>query len=93
MKQRIWFRAKDYGYGWYPSAWQGWVILLVFVVLLILNVVRISVTPSLYDLVVWYLPETIILVGVLIFICYLTGEKPEWRWGGKPVIKKKKEDQ
>lgn len=25
---------------------------------------------------------TLIIVGQLILICYLTGEKPGWRWGG-----------
>lgn len=90
MKQRMWFKAKDYGYGWYPVTWQGWVILIVFLLLITSNIIRISITLSYTDLVVWYLPETLILVGTLIFICYLTGEKPEWRWGGKPLRKKKK---
>lgn len=90
MKERLWFRAKDYGYGWYPASWQGWVVLVVFLALIASNVVRITYTQSMADLLVWYLPETLILTGMLIFICYLTGEKPEWRWGGKRIRRKKK---
>lgn len=29
-----------------------------------------------------YLVQTIPLVMTLIFICYKTGERPRWRWGG-----------
>lgn len=90
MKQRMWFKAKDYGYGWYPVTWQGWVVLVIFLLMIVSNILRITYTQSMTDLLVWYLPETLILVGCLIFICYLTGEKPEWRWAGKPLKRKKK---
>ena len=34
----IWFPAKRYGWGWgFPIAWQGWVVLLVYLVLLFLG--------------------------------------------------------
>jgi hypothetical protein len=36
---------------------------------------------------VWQLPAVVLLTGALISISYLTGEKPEWRWG-----RKRKED-
>jgi hypothetical protein len=33
---RYWFRAKRYGWGWgLPVAWQGWLILAVFLALLL----------------------------------------------------------
>ncbi len=90
MKERIWFKAKDYGYGWYPVTWQGWVVLLIFFLILVSEIVRLYLTNTMNDLFIWYLPEVCILVGALIFICYLTGEKPEWRWGGKSISKKNK---
>ena len=32
----FWFPAKKYGWGWgLPITWQGWVVLLVFLVLLV----------------------------------------------------------
>lgn len=27
---RYWFKRRRYGYGWVPVAWQGWLTLLVF---------------------------------------------------------------
>ena len=29
---KLWFKAKRYGWGWTPSAWQGWMVLLVYLV-------------------------------------------------------------
>lgn len=90
MKERIWFKAKNYGYGWYPATWQGWLILLIYSLFFALNVLRIVYYPELTNLLVWYLPETFIETAALIFICYLTGEKPEWRWGNTSTKTKKK---
>jgi len=77
MKKHLWFRAKNYGWGWYPSSWQGWLILLVYVGFLVYK------TPSFYNI------ESLFATVLLIFICYKTGEKPEWRWGGKKTKKTK----
>ena len=24
MPQKLWFKAKLYGWGWYPCSWEGW---------------------------------------------------------------------
>jgi hypothetical protein len=71
-----WFKAKHYGWGWYPVTWQGWVITLLFVQ-------SFAVTAPNPEL----MPLTIILVAALLIICYNTGEKPSWRWGDKPIKK------
>lgn len=31
----------------------------------------------------------VVLTAALIAVCWKTGEKPEWRWGGKPLWKKR----
>ena len=88
---KVWFKAKDYGWGWYPASWQGWLILFVFIVLIVLNFLRIdSQSHSVSDTLINAIPETIVLVLVLIFISWKTGEKPSWRWGGKEVSWMKK---
>lgn len=75
-----WFKAKHYGWGWYPATWQGWLVTAGFVVGLVWNSTRLDNTSP-------AIPTTVIqnfgLVALLILICYLTGEKPGWRWGGK----------
>ena len=35
-----WFKRKIYGWGWTPVKWQGWVTILVFVVLMICDFLR-----------------------------------------------------
>jgi len=78
----MWFKAKRYGWGWYPSTWQGWLILAVFVAALTWNAFRFgngSQTTS--DLWYGFIPQTLLMVLVLLAICWYTGEKPRWRWG------------
>lgn len=73
---KFWFKAKNYGWGWYPSSWQGWGILCVFFVLVGANFNRIDSA---------FIPRTFVLTLLLILICYKKGEKPEWRWKGKKI--------
>jgi hypothetical protein len=76
---RYWFRAKRYGWGWgLPSAWQGWVVLLSFVVLLVLGFFLFP--PD--DEPGTYLALVVVLSVLLVAICWLKGEPPRWRWGG-----------
>ena len=73
--KKLWFRNKLYGWGWTPCTWQGWLVLLVWVIIFYFLVVRME-----YDWLKYY---SLILfsVGVLIWICYKKGEKPKWQWG------------
>lgn len=77
---KYWFRAKKYGWGWYPSSWQGWAILLVFVAVFVFTLVfgldQKNIAYSLFNIS----PMIAIELIVLIAICYRTGEKPRWRW-------------
>ena len=82
--KKLWFRAKRYGWGWYPVTWQGWLVLLGFLVLDFGNVYRLELNHrSSPKTVNEFLIETVILVTGLIWICYKTGEKPGWQWGNK----------
>jgi len=75
---RYWFRAKRYGWGWgLPLTWQGWVVLLAFVLLLGLGSALISPAKHLG----WHLAYVMGLCAALIGICYAKGEPPKWRWG------------
>lgn len=80
--KKPWFRRKWYGWGWYPATWEGWLILLAFVVFEIWNFLRIDAhSHSNSDTIRPFIIEVVIAVIVLIGICYLTGEKPRWKWG------------
>ncbi|MCX6779114.1 MAG: hypothetical protein NTU97_02695 [Candidatus Magasanikbacteria bacterium] len=88
--KKIWFNAKDYGWGWYPVTWQGWLVLAVFIILMFLRSWDLdSESSSENDFISKFLLQTFFLVAILIYICYKTGERPRWRWGGKDLTRKK----
>ena len=35
MRPRYWFVRKQFGYGWVPATWEGWLVLTLFFVLFI----------------------------------------------------------
>jgi len=75
-----WFPAKRYGWGWGPpSTWQGWVVLALFAILLVVGSVLLLPT---YGALV-FVAYTTGLSAVLVAVCWLKGEPPSWRWGGK----------
>ena len=76
--RKYWFPAKRYGWGWgVPSTWQGWVVLVVYVVLVLGGIPFVLV--SIGHLA--YMAYVAILTAALVAICWLTGEPPRWRWG------------
>jgi hypothetical protein len=74
---KLWFKAKSFGWGWVPVTWQGWVIIFVFLLLFIFSWINLLSGQNLI------INIFIIIVdfGLLFFICYKKGEKPRWRWG------------
>jgi hypothetical protein len=79
MKQptQYWFAAKRYGWGWgLPLCWQGWVVLIVWLAILIGAAARLMPGHPIALLVF-----AVLMAALLTFICYLTGEPPRWRWG------------
>jgi hypothetical protein len=84
--QKLWFKNKRYGWGWTPATWQGWLVLVIFLALIIGNVLRLDAARlSTSDALMNILPQNALLVLILILICYRTGEKPRWRWGDDSV--------
>ncbi len=77
-----WFRAKQYGLGWYPCSLYGWIVMIIFILLVVLNFERIDAqSSSIKNTLIWFIPETIVLSIILMIICWMTGEKPCWKWG------------
>ncbi len=31
MKERLWFKTRRSGWGWYPATWQAWLTLAIYV--------------------------------------------------------------
>ncbi|HQB50906.1 MAG TPA: 8-oxo-dGTP diphosphatase [bacterium] len=77
--KKLWFKAKKYGYGWYPVTWEGWLTIAIYVLLLIGTG---SFFPQYIERQPFvYFGWVILLTAVLIYVSYKTGEKARWRWG------------
>jgi hypothetical protein len=82
-KRPIWFKAKRYGWGWYPATWQGWLVTLGYIVAAVANSIYAEATQeSARNFLFAFFPPMVLLTLALLGVCYLTGEKPRWRWGG-----------
>lgn len=79
--KKLWFKAKEYGWGWYPVTWQGWLVIVLFIVLAVGNAFRLNIESQGSTVPMEFLIETAVLVIVLIGVCFWKGEKPGWRWG------------
>lgn len=76
-KEKAWFPPKTYGYGWgMPSRWQGWVVLLGYVIALVAGSVWLAARS-----LPLYIVYTLGITAVLVVICAWKGEKTSWRWG------------
>ena len=75
-----WFPAKTYGWGWgIPTVWQGWVVLIVFIALLIAGAGWLLPGYGKPFFVVY----TLFMSALLVFVCWLKGEPTAWHWGNK----------
>lgn len=76
-----WFKAKIFGWGWTPVTWQGWVVTLIYVGLLILFSKAADEDLSPEELLLGTFLPVALATAVFIYIAYKKGEKPSWRWG------------
>lgn len=81
QNKKIWFKAKTFGWGWYPVNLKGWLVTLLYVTAITVNFVNIdkfshSVSDTLINFAVPFIVNTIFLL----IICYAHGERPKWSW-------------
>jgi hypothetical protein len=87
--KRYWFKAKNFGWGWYPVTWEGWTVIAVYLLFLWAIVHGSQIVFGKTNFIIPYLTGVATLTVILLIICFKTGEKPEWRWG-PPKRKKQK---
>lgn len=83
-KNKLWFRRKNYGWGWTPISWEGWLVTLVVVVIPLL--IRLTTKALEFEKSTQYFytwASVPILFMALILVCFRYGEKPKWQWGVK----------
>ena len=82
-KQKLWFRAKKFGWGWTPVSREGLLVTAIYAAVLVWYATMVPEQSSVQDELLVRAPFFISWTGLLIAICYKKGEAPWWRWGGK----------
>lgn len=79
--KKIWFRSKRFGLGWYPITWQGWLVVLIYVAIILFLAFGVDRQKSDGNLLIGLIVPVFVTTVVMILICRLKGEKLQWRWG------------
>lgn len=83
-KGELWFKPKTYGYGWTPITWQGWALVLGYVLVMVLIFLDINQNQiNTNKTVINFITPFVVGTGFLIFICYKKGGPAKWQWGKK----------
>lgn len=72
-----WFKAKLYGWGWVPVKWQGWLVIVVAIAIVLLGV-RIADADDAPGVA---LLGVLFATAIIFYFGYSKGEKPRWQWG------------
>lgn len=80
-ERRYWFRARRYGYGWTPSAWQGWAVVAVWIALVTVLAIAAPAAAGDAPLFALTISAGLAVTVALAVVCWKTGEPPRWRWG------------
>lgn len=84
-----WFKRKLFGWGWVPVKWQGWLVIVVYIALLCAFAFTLDDQSPPQEVMFTFILPLTLLTGVLIRICYKTGEAPRWQWGIPKEVPKK----
>ncbi len=76
-----WFKRKLYGWGWTPATWQGWVCIVLYLVVLGILVLRLDETAQISELVRTFFVPLGVATAVLLGLTFWRGESPRWQWG------------
>lgn len=83
----LWFKAKLYGWGWYPATWQGWAITVIDAALFVaIILIGLGAADNWLDQLFFVWIPLVGLTTLYAAIAYSFGEKPHWQWG-KPKSK------
>lgn len=85
-KKGLWFKAKKYGYGWVPCSIEGWLITLVYV-LIIAYLANAYIHTKSLNSALGMSVSTILFV----IIAIKKGEKTKWQGGGKTYLSEETE--
>lgn len=84
MTKKYWFQPKTYGYGLFPISWEGWVMTLIFVGLIMVSAYTNNIftdVPSSQNVWRFLFDLFILSCLLLIFAKDRTDGEIRWNWG------------
>ncbi len=78
---RLWFKARKYGWGWYPCSWEGWGVMGSVVAFILVFALEAKRYLSSKEGMLLYVSAVFCVIGVFMIIAYKKGERPKFRWG------------
>lgn len=72
-----WFKARLYGWGWFPVKWQGWLVIVVAIIFPILGIYVSELDDAPGAVVIGF----VIMLTIIFYFGYKKGEWPRWQWG------------
>ena len=82
-----WFKRRRFGYGWVPVTWQGWLVVVGYIVFVVggsFSLANVSEDTVTKEVKLFFLFVALATAGLL-RITYAKGPHPKWRWGKKPT--------
>lgn len=76
-----WFKGKLYGYGWTPAKPAGWLVTILYVILLLSFAFYSESSGLVEESPARFITVVFAVTSLLIAICWKTGEPLKWRWG------------
>ena len=77
-----WFKRRRFGYGWTPSTWQGWALVVILIALIVAPIPFLPQGEDQGGPNPWaYLFYVLVVIVVFILIALKKGPAPRWRWG------------
>jgi len=73
-EKEYWFKRRRYGFGWTPACWQGWAVVIVFLIIFVVGKKMFD------DNLIYSIFMATAIISLVIASLY-KGPKPKWRWG------------
>lgn len=81
--KKYWFKCKLFGWGWTPATWQGWLLTLVYLFIIIGLSLSVDENSSDKEVYLVVLLPVFILTIAFIRLAHKKGEPLRWQWGLK----------
>lgn len=85
--KHYWFRRKLYGWGWFPATWQGVVVTLLYIAVVLLVAFTYDPESPRIEVFATFVLPLVLCTAAFLRVVYKKGEKPHWSWGFPSVSK------